>query len=65
MICMHFKNYMLGIQFEFLSQWRCLLGIFFQKGSEFINNEEKQFAEVSIGIIFFYLRIAKYEKGGN
>lgn len=52
---------MIGIQFEFLSKYRCLLGIFFQKGSEILNGEKKSFSEVSIGLIFIYLRIAKYK----
>jgi len=56
---------MIGIQCEFLSEYRCLLGIFFQKGSEFIDNEEMEFTEVSIGLIFIYFRIAKYKKKGE
>ena len=56
---------MIGIQCEFLSKYRCLLGIFFQNGSEIIDNEELNFNEVSIGLIFFYIRIAKYTKKGD
>jgi hypothetical protein len=53
---------MIGIQFEFCSEWRCLLGIFFQRGSEMIEDERREFTEISIGLIFFYFRIAKYKK---
>jgi hypothetical protein len=56
---------MIGIQCEFLSKYRCLLGVFFQKGSEFINDKEMEFTEVSIGLIFIYFRIAKYKKEGE
>jgi hypothetical protein len=56
---------MVGLHIEFLSEWRCLLGIFYQKGSEIIDGKEKMFTEVAIGIVFIYIRIAKYKKGEN
>jgi hypothetical protein len=56
---------MIGVQFEFCSAYRCLLGIFFQKGTERINDELLEFTEVSLGLIFIYIRIAKYQKKEN
>ena len=53
---------MIAIQVEFCSEWRCLLGIFFQKGSEMLDDERREFSEVAIGLVFFYFRIAKYKK---
>ena len=53
---------MIGVQFELCSAYRCLLGIFFQKGSEIIEGEKREFTEVAIGLIFIYFRIAKYKK---
>ena len=53
---------MIGVQFEFCSKWRCLLGIFFQKGTEILEDEKVEFNEVAIGLIFIYFRIAKYKK---
>lgn len=54
---------MIGIQFEFVSPYRCLLGIFFQKGTEVLEkNERHEFTEVAVGLVFVYLRIAKYKK---
>lgn len=53
---------MIGIQCEFMSAYRCLLGIFFQRGTEVLEGERLDFTEVSIGLIFIYLRITKYKK---
>jgi hypothetical protein len=53
---------MIGIQLEFASEYRCLLGIFFQRGSEILDEEKREFTEVAIGLIFIYFRIAKYKK---
>jgi hypothetical protein len=52
---------MIGIQCEFISKHRCLLGIFFQNGVEVLEEKRYDFNEVSIGLIFFYIRVAKYK----
>ena len=52
---------MIGIQLEFISPYRCLLGIFFQRGTEVLDEEKKEFSEIAIGLIFVYFRIAKYK----
>jgi hypothetical protein len=52
---------MIGIQLEFISPYRCLLGVFFQKGTEVLDEKRLEFAEVAIGVIFLYFRIAKYK----
>lgn len=65
---LHFKKFLLAIQLSVFSKHNCLLGIQYQKGTENVpqpNNEREimQFSDVSIGIIFIYLRIAVYKKG--
>jgi hypothetical protein len=65
---LHFKKFLLGIQFSVLSKHNCLLGIQYQKGTENVPqpNDERtimEFSDVSIGVIFLYLRIAVYKKG--
>ncbi len=64
----HFKKFLLGLQFSVFSKHNCLLGIQYQKGTENVplpNNERKllEFSDISIGIIFIYLRIAIYDNG--
>jgi hypothetical protein len=53
---------MIGIQCEFLSKHRCLLGIFFQNGSEMLEGKRMEFDEIAIGLIFIYFRVAKYKE---
>jgi len=63
MIILKNKGYTLGIHIEFFSKNRSLLGIFFQRGIECLENLDNQivdFNELSIGVIFIYFRIVKY-----
>lgn len=65
---LHFKKFLLGIQFSIFSKHNCLLGIQYQKGTENVplpDNERQlmEFSDISIGVIFIYLRIAVYKKG--
>lgn len=55
---------MIKVSVELISPYRSLLGIFFQKGSEFLDGEKMYFTEVSFGAIFVFFRIAKYNKEG-
>lgn len=65
---LQFKKFLLGIELSLFSKHNCLLGIQYQKGTENVpkpNNEREilEFSDISIGIIFIYLRIAVYKKG--
>jgi len=53
---------MTRVSIELISPYRILLGVFFQKGSEYVNDEKLNFSEVSLGAIFIFLRICKYSK---
>lgn len=53
---------MTKISIELISPYRSLLGVFFQKGSEFLDGEKVNFTEVSLGVIFIFLRICKYSR---
>ena len=56
---------MTRISVELISPYRSLLGVFFQKGSELLEDGEKwYFTEISFGAIFIFLRIVRYNKEG-
>ena len=55
---------MIKFSVELISPYRSLLGVFFQKGSEYLEGEKVYFTEVSFGAIFIFFRVTKYNKEG-
>lgn len=55
---------MTRISVELISPYRSLLGIFHQKGSEYVDGEKLYFTELSFGIVLIFFRIVHYNKEG-
>lgn len=51
----------LRISIEIISQYRSLLGIFYQSGIEVLDGNEVQFSELSFGAIFIMIRFCMYK----